>query len=251
MTDTVAEVDGAPVPVAELDAVLDAMRAGPAAALLPRQDGAEGRQLRRWLVQLITVQRLIESTAADRGIVPGPEHREPWAPSEVAALELGSVLAAVLVASPVARAVFDAVTAGIHPTDAELAEHHRHRERTAPPPRRRVRLVPVAGSDATEQRLGWLRPDQFAGALGAAVRAATPGRPAGPVTVDGARMLVVVDRVERSPAPSTDPEAELTAAARRHAFVGWVERARRDRVRLHPGYEHPADPGQPDNTHRH
>ena len=82
------------------------------------------------------------------------------------------------------------------------------------------------------------------------------GQASGVVTVAGGRWTVVVDGVRAGRVAELDEVrgrivAELAGAARRHAFVSWVERARRDRVVLHEGYEHPADPRQPDNTHRH
>jgi [acyl-carrier-protein] S-malonyltransferase len=43
----------------------------------------------------------------------------------------------------------------------------------------------------------------------------------------------------------------LRAAARRRAFRVWLDQRRADLVRLAHGYEHPGDPRQPDNTHRH
>jgi [acyl-carrier-protein] S-malonyltransferase len=43
----------------------------------------------------------------------------------------------------------------------------------------------------------------------------------------------------------------LRAAARRRAFRLWLDQRRAELVRLAPGYEHPGDPRQPDNTHRH
>jgi [acyl-carrier-protein] S-malonyltransferase len=43
----------------------------------------------------------------------------------------------------------------------------------------------------------------------------------------------------------------LRAAARRRAFRVWLDARRATLVRLAPGYEHPGDPSQPDNTHRH
>ena len=43
----------------------------------------------------------------------------------------------------------------------------------------------------------------------------------------------------------------LRAAARRRAFRVWLDQRRAELVRLSPGYEHPGDPRQPDNTHRH
>ena len=43
----------------------------------------------------------------------------------------------------------------------------------------------------------------------------------------------------------------LRGAARRRAFRLWLDAQRAELVRLAPGYEHPGDPRQPDNTHRH
>src|ERR1700722_1359495 len=43
----------------------------------------------------------------------------------------------------------------------------------------------------------------------------------------------------------------LRSAARRRAFRVWLDQRRADLVRLAHGYEHPGDPRQPDNTHRH
>jgi [acyl-carrier-protein] S-malonyltransferase len=43
----------------------------------------------------------------------------------------------------------------------------------------------------------------------------------------------------------------LRGAACRRAFRLWLDARRDALVRLAPGYEHPGDPRQPDNTHRH
>ena len=43
----------------------------------------------------------------------------------------------------------------------------------------------------------------------------------------------------------------LLGAARRRAFRRWLDERRAALVWLAPGYEHPGDPRQPDNTHKH
>ena len=43
----------------------------------------------------------------------------------------------------------------------------------------------------------------------------------------------------------------LLAAARRRGFRIWLDARRAELVELAPGYEHPGDPRQPDNTHKH
>ncbi|WP_460355665.1 DUF7158 domain-containing protein [Mycobacterium sp. ZZG] len=43
----------------------------------------------------------------------------------------------------------------------------------------------------------------------------------------------------------------LLAAARRRAYRRWLDSRCAEMVTLYEGYEHPGDPRQPDNTHRH
>jgi [acyl-carrier-protein] S-malonyltransferase len=45
--------------------------------------------------------------------------------------------------------------------------------------------------------------------------------------------------------------AHLLAAARRREYRRWLDAQCAEVVVLAPGYEHPGDPRQPDNTHRH
>ncbi|MQA26842.1 MAG: malonyl CoA-ACP transacylase [Micromonosporaceae bacterium] len=45
--------------------------------------------------------------------------------------------------------------------------------------------------------------------------------------------------------------ARLRGAAARKRFLGWLDGWRAELVALCPGWEHPGDPRQPDNTHRH
>lgn len=45
--------------------------------------------------------------------------------------------------------------------------------------------------------------------------------------------------------------AHLRAAARRQAYRQWLDARCAALVELAPGYEHPGDPRQPDNTHKH
>ncbi len=48
----VAWVAGDPVDVSEVDTLEAGLRSGPVAPTLPREHSREGRQLRRWLVQV-------------------------------------------------------------------------------------------------------------------------------------------------------------------------------------------------------
>jgi [acyl-carrier-protein] S-malonyltransferase len=82
------------------------------------------------------------------------------------------------------------------------------------------------------------------------------GRPHGPVHSGLGWHRLVVDAVlPAGPVPyeqvRPEIEAELTARATQLAFARWLDAAAAERIRLAPGFEHPADPRQPDATHRH
>lgn len=199
----VATVGGVPVALAEVDAREARLRGGPLAAALPAAGTGEGRQLRRWLTQLIVTERVVAAEAAARGLTAGGAPTEAeLLPDATARLEIGSVAAAVLAESR-ARMLFVEVTAGIAVTDDVAAYHLRNPLRFAAP---------------APARYGWRSPPRFAPPL-AEVRCAVA--------------------------------EHLLGAARRRAFRMWLDERLAALVRLAPGYEHPGDPRQPDNTHRH
>ena len=195
MSPIAATVAGRPVAVAEVDAREAALRDSPQTAALPRPGTSEGRQLRRWLTQLLVTERVIAREAEVLGVsvTSATPDEQAVLPDLTARLEIGSVAATVL-SDPLARAVYAAVTAGVDVDDATVADYHRR------------------------------NPKRFA--------------------PDGSRTPEL-----RSTGPLI---AEmLRGAARRRAFRIWLGQRRAELVRLAPGYEHPGDPRQPDNTHRH
>jgi [acyl-carrier-protein] S-malonyltransferase len=200
----IATVDGIPVPVDEVDGREARLRGGPLAAALPTAGTSEGRQLRRWLTQLIVTERVVAIEAARRGVsADDAPAEEELIPDVTARLEIGSIAAAAL-ADPRARALFARVTADVDVSDHDVAAYH---ERN-----------PLRFAESQPDRHGW-RP---------------PPADAPPLTQ----------------VRSTIAE-HLRAAARRRAFRVWLDQRRADLVRLGHGYEHPGDPRQPDNTHRH
>lgn len=201
---SVATVAGVPVPVEEVDAAEERLRCGPSAAALPARGTSEGRQLRRWLTQLIVTERVIAAEAAARGLTArGAPTEADLLPDVTARLEIGSVAAAVL-ADPRARALFADVTAAVRVADDEVSDYHA---------RNPLRFAaPQPGPD------GWCVPSL-----------------AGPPLAEVRPAIV----------------AHLLGAARRRAFRVWLDARREAVVRLAPGNEHPGDPRQPDNTHRH
>jgi [acyl-carrier-protein] S-malonyltransferase len=179
----VATVAGDRVPVREIDEREALLRAGPMAARLPRPDTSEGRQLRRWLTQLLVTERVIAAEAAARGLIAEAAPSEDVVlPDITARLEIGSVAAAALAAPP-ARALFANITSATDVTADAVADYQCRN------PRRFSSAAEVA--------------------------------------------------------------EHLRGAARRRAFRIWLDARRAELVELAPGYEHPGDPRQPDNTHRH
>lgn len=204
MTHVVATVAGTEVPVTDIDAREAELRAAVPAAALPRPGTSEGRQLRRWLTQLLVTERVIAVEAAAAGVsADGAPAEEELLQDNSARLEIGSIAAAAL-GHPLARAMYTRVTAGVDVTDADVADYHaRNPSRFASPS--------PAGN-------GWRTAASETPSL-AAVR---------PSIVE-----------------------HLRGAARRRAFRLWLDARRAEHVRLATGYEHPGDPRQPDNTHRH
>jgi [acyl-carrier-protein] S-malonyltransferase len=200
----VATVDGVPVSVDEVDSREAQLRGGSLAAALPIAGSSEGRQLRRWLTQLIVTERVVAAEAAARGVSANDAPAEDeLLPDITARLEIGSVAAATL-ADPRARALFACVTANIEVSDDDIAGYHDRN--------------PLRFAESRPDRHGWRAPAATAPSL-AEVRS----------------MIA----------------EHLRAAARRRAFRVWLDQRRAELVQLAPGYEHPGDPRQPDNTHRH
>ncbi|WP_167106142.1 malonyl CoA-ACP transacylase [Mycobacterium sp. DL592] len=179
-----AIVAGNPIAVSEIDAREVTLRNAPQAAALPRPGTSEGRQLRRWLTQLLVTEQVVASEARTLGVAVTADTptEDDVLPDLTARLEIGSIAAAVL-AEPLARAVFAHVTGEVDVSDAAVADYE-HRN---------------------------------------------PGR------------FTARD----------DLATHLRGAQRRRAFRRWLVSRSAALVWLAPGYEHPGDPRQPDNTHRH
>jgi [acyl-carrier-protein] S-malonyltransferase len=200
--DTVAKVAGARVSIAEVDARETRLRASRLANSLPRQGTSEGRQLRRWLTQLVVTDRVVDAEARTLGVTADVAPSEAdLLPDMSARLEIGSVAASAL-ESPIGRALFVHITAAAAVGDAEVAEFH------ARNPFRFASRVPG--------------PDGWSGRVDPSLADVRPA---------------IIEH--------------LLAAARRRRFRIWLDARRADLVELSPGYEHPGDPRQPDNTHRH
>jgi [acyl-carrier-protein] S-malonyltransferase len=197
-----ATVSGHPVLVSDVDLRETRLRATRLASALPREGTSEGRQLRRWLTQLLVTERVVAAEAAARGLTTdGAPAEDELLPDVAARLEIGSVAASAL-EDPMGRALYAHVTADVQIHDADVADYHA---------RNPFRFAEPATTG------GWHQP--------ATAPALADVRPA--ITEN------------------------LLAAARRRSFRVWLDARRATLVELAPGYEHPGDPRQPDNTHRH
>ncbi|MEV7602436.1 hypothetical protein AB0O91_34195 [Kitasatospora sp. NPDC089797] len=230
---TLGLLDGRPLPRTALDTRLAALRSGPRAAALPQPGSSEDRQLVRWVAQVLLTEALCETVATERGLTVdavGPARLD-----QQAAVELGSITAAAYEGSAAVRAVYESVTAEVEPAPAGLAHY---RTLTARPPATRWHLALPDGSFEAD-------PDTLPTALAEALRAA----PAGEWVTEGpwTAMLLATLAVPRNP----DPTPALREAARRAEFVRWLDCERSQRLTLVEGLEHPGDPAQPDNRHRH
>lgn len=203
MTPVAATVGDAVVSVADVDASEARLRSRLQASALPRPHTSEGRQLRRWLVQVLTTARVIAAEAHALGLTEdGAPAEDELLPDVAARLEIGSVGASAL-EDALGRALFVHLTADVEVSADEIEDYHR---------RNPLRFARRPAGDGA-----WLGPP-VARPLHE-VRAAIAGH--------------------------------LLASARRREFRRWLDARRADLVALAPGYEHPGDPGQPDNTHKH
>jgi len=227
-------LDGRPLPRAELDRRLAALRAGPRASALPAPGSPEDRQLTRWVAQVLLTELLCEAEAAERGL--DVRAAPPVRLDQRAAVELGSINAAAFEGSAAVRAVYEAVTADVTVPPEQVAAYA---AATARPP---VTLWRLATADGEFEAALDTLPERLAAALADAAVGDT-------VTVDGEAATVLGVRTVRPEPPPSD--RHLRDAARRLAFVRWLDNARARRLRLVPGLEHPGDPAQPDNHHRH
>jgi [acyl-carrier-protein] S-malonyltransferase len=244
-------VGGRPISREPLERRIRELRDGPLNAALPVPGTSEDRQLARWLTQVILTEALCEDEATARGLT--PVETGPLGPP--AAVELGSINAAAYNGNPWVRALFEHVTATAEvppewlpsvaaPDAARHVVHHR------------VFAARADAAAATADDLEPLGPLTLA-SLPKAIADAIPRRPygtlVGPIE-DALGWHVAVAHPEPTPAhsPSSKPgTVSRRDAARRRMFARWLDELRAAKVELVPGLEHPGDPRQPDNHHKH
>lgn len=239
-------VNGRPVPHEPLDRRIAELREGPLSAALPVHGSSEDRQLARWLTQVILTEVLCEEEALLLGLPPveGPPL------DRVAAVELGSINASAYNNSPWVKALYEHVTVEIPAAWRAAAES----AEADPPVSVRHRLYsspPVVSADDLEP-LGEVALDSLPLAVSGALRREPYGTLVGPVRDALGWHVAIAEATHGTAAPDgRDGDGGLAPAARRRAFARWLDELRAAKVELVPGLEHPGDPRQPDNHHKH
>lgn len=113
-------VGGAPVDRALLDERMTALRAGDTAGVLPRADSREGRQLVRWVAQVVLTEQLCADELRRRGLTDAT-FSDSVLLDVSTAIAIGSITAAALAGSAVVRQVAALVSADVRIPASQLA----------------------------------------------------------------------------------------------------------------------------------
>ena len=114
-----AYLDGEPLARELLDGRLAVLRAGDAACVLPRPDSREGRQLTRWVAQVVITEQLCLAELRRRADVVSATEADPIDTST--AIAVGSITAAALARSEAVRRVAAIVTSDVRIPAGQLA----------------------------------------------------------------------------------------------------------------------------------
>lgn len=236
-------IDGVPVPRERLDSRVRELRAGTLAARLPAVGSKEDRQFLRWTAQVLLTEELCRAELARaNSSITAPARQLTQAES----LHLGSINAAAWSASPEMSALYDRVTAETPPVPAPTATRTWYRVTHA------VGASPAEAAAAPETSLGWTTLSDLPAPLAAALRARPVGTRVGPIRTGIGWHVATVTATEARPAQTAQQAGgSPTDPTRLAAFNRWLDQQRRARVIHAEGFEHPGDPSQPDNTHRH
>jgi [acyl-carrier-protein] S-malonyltransferase len=236
-------VDGTPIPRECLDARVRELRAGRLAGRLPAVGSKEDRQFLRWTAQVLLTEELCRVELARVGAESGLDGA-PRSLSQAESLHLGSINAAAWSSSSAMPALYDLVTEPTPAAAPDTATRTWYRVTHA------VAESALEAAAVAETSLGWTTLDDLPAALAAELRALPLGTRVGPVRTGLGWHFATVTVTEVRPAEPA-PYIEATDAPRLAAFNRWLDQRRSALITNAPGFEHPGDPSQPDNTHRH
>jgi [acyl-carrier-protein] S-malonyltransferase len=235
------------IPRERLDARVRELRSGRLAGRLPAVGSKEDRQFLRWTAQVLLTEELcrVESARLGQGQEPGRE-TTPRPLTQVESLHLGSINAAAWARSSAMSELYDLVTESAPSLAPQLDTRTWYRVTHA------VAATPIEAATAPETSLGWTTLDDLPAPLAAELRARPSGTRVGPVRTGlGWHFATVTATEVRPTVPAPRPDADAPDPARLAAFNRWLDERRSVLVTNAHGFEHPGDPGQPDNTHRH
>ena len=242
-------VDGVAIPRERLDLRVRKLRAGRLAARLPVVGSKEDRQFLRWTAQVLLTEELCRvelarlrsssESASDSAAIAVPRPL-----TQAASLHLGSINAAVWTSTPAMSALYDIVTEPSSPTvpDTDTRTWYRVTHTVA--------ATALDAATTAPTSLGWTTLDDLPAPLAAELRTRAAGTRVGPIRTSLGWHFATVTASEQRPTQPGQP-TDPTDPARLTAFNRWLDHRRRALVAHAPGFEHPGDPGQPDNTHRH
>jgi hypothetical protein len=245
-------VDGTPIPRSRLDERVAELRAGRFAGRLPPVGSKEDRQFLRWTAQVLLTEELCRVEAARLG--PGQPAKRTRPISQAESLHLGSINAAAWSWCPEVSELFELFTS------PSIAPENKAPCRTWYRVTHAVGDTPLAASAATPRLLGWTTLDDLPSTLAAELRAMPTGIRVGPIRSGIGWHLATVTATEvrgdpvRGGLVGADPVLGGpvgTDPPRLAAFNRWLDERRRVLVSHAFGFEHPGDPSQADNSHRH
>jgi [acyl-carrier-protein] S-malonyltransferase len=239
---------------ADVEARVRRLRSGRLGDCLPADGSAEARQLRRWVVQVLATEAIIDDAAGSLGVA-APDVRN-FQPPPSGGAGMGSVVDAVLATSAVARTLLSMVTADVRVGQAEVRAYYERNRNDFLGPDSRVVVHEIDGRPVNAGRPIVMQRGDFTGVVESTVFGGSIGSCVTVTDELGHTHVVHVQQLLTGDvAPFEDVRDAITerllAAARRRAFSAWVDRRRAELLWLAPGNEHPGDPSQPDNTHRH
>lgn len=238
-------VDGVAIPRELLDTRVRELRAGRLAARLPAVGSKEDRQFLRWTAQVLLTEELCGAELARLQPASVPLADDAPRPlTQAASLHLGSINAAVWTSTPAMSALYDLVTEPSSPAAPDTGTRTWYRVTHA------VAATTLDAATTAPASLGWTTLDDLPATLAAELRTRAPGTRVGPVRTGLGWHFATVTATEvrsNQPAQPADP----ADPARLTTFNRWLDQRRRALITHAPGFEHPGDPNQPDNTHRH
>ena len=252
---TIGTVDGIAIPRARLDERVRELRTGRLAARLPAAGSKEDRQFLRWTAQVLLTEELCRVElarlrAAGSGVDGGANGAASRPLTQAESLHLGSINAAAWSSSSAVSALYELVTEPSPPSAPDTSTSTSTSTRTWYRVTHAVAGTALEAATATPTSLGWTTLDDLPASLAAELRTRPPGTRVGPVRTGLGWHFATITATEvrpAKPAPRTDTADPIRLAA----FNRWLDERRRALVTHAPGFEHPGDPSQPDNTHRH